>query len=31
MQADKNEYRGLILALEGVSGKKAVDTDPPAK
>jgi PEGA domain len=26
-QADKNEYRGLIAALEGVSGKKAVDTD----
>ena len=31
IQADKNEYRGLIAALEGVSGKKAVDTDPPGK
>lgn len=27
LQADKNEYRGLIAALEGVTGKKAVDTD----
>ena len=31
IQADKNEYRGVIAALEGVSGKKAVDTDPPGK
>lgn len=31
IQADKDEYRGLIAALEGVSGKKAVDTDPPGK
>ncbi len=31
IQADKNEYRGMIAALEGVSGKKAVDTDPPGK
>ncbi len=31
VQADKDEYRGLIAALEGVSGKKAVDTDPPGK
>ena len=31
LQADKNEYRGLIMALEGISGKKAVNTDPPAK
>ena len=31
IQADKDEYRGVIAALEGVSGKKAVDTDPPAK
>lgn len=27
LQADKNEYRGLITALEGVTGKKAIDTD----
>lgn len=27
LQADKNEYRGVIAGLEGVSGKKAVDTD----
>ena len=27
-QADKNEYRGIITALEGVTGKKAVNTDP---
>jgi hypothetical protein len=27
LQADKNEYRGLIAGLEGVTGKKAVDTD----
>src|SRR5580704_14589804 len=26
-QADKNEYRGVIAALEGVSGKVAVDSD----
>jgi hypothetical protein len=31
LQADKNEYRGIITALEGVSGKKAVDTDENAK
>ena len=31
LQADKNEYRGLITALEGVTGKKAVDTDEDAK
>jgi PEGA domain len=29
LQADKNEYRGLLAALEGVSGKTAVDTDSP--
>jgi CxxC motif-containing protein (DUF1111 family) len=28
LQADKNEYRGLITALEGITGKKAVSTDP---
>jgi len=27
VQADKNQYRGLIAALEGITGKKAVDTD----
>lgn len=27
MQCDKNEYRGIIAGLEGVTGKKAVDTD----
>jgi hypothetical protein len=27
LQADKNEYRGVIAGLEGVTGKKAVDTD----
>ncbi len=27
LQADKNEFRGLLAALEGVTGKKAVDTD----
>jgi CxxC motif-containing protein (DUF1111 family) len=26
-QADKNDYRGLLAGLEGISGKKAVDTD----
>jgi hypothetical protein len=26
-QADKNEYRGLLAGLEGVTGKKAVDSD----
>ena len=27
MQCDKNEYRGVLAGLEGVSGKKAVDSD----
>jgi hypothetical protein len=27
MQCDKNDYRGVILGLEGVTGKKAVDSD----
>lgn len=31
LQADKNEFRGLIAALEGVSGRKAVNTDPAGK
>ncbi len=26
-QADKNEYRGILAALEGVTGKKAVNSD----
>jgi hypothetical protein len=26
-QADKNDYRGLIAGLEGLTGKKAVNTD----
>ena len=26
-QADKNEYRGLLAGLEGVTGKKAVNSD----
>jgi CxxC motif-containing protein (DUF1111 family) len=27
MQCDKNDYRGVLAGLEGVSGKKAVDSD----
>jgi hypothetical protein len=27
MQCDKNDYRGVLAALEGVSGKKAVDSE----
>ena len=27
MQCDKHEYRGILAALEGVSGKKAVNSD----
>jgi hypothetical protein len=27
IQADKNEYRGIIAALEGITGKKAVNSD----
>ncbi len=26
-QADKSDYRGLLTGLEGITGKKAVDTD----
>jgi len=26
-QADKNDYRGLLAGLEGMTGKKAVDSD----
>ena len=26
MQCDKNEYRGILAGLQGVSGKKAVDS-----
>jgi hypothetical protein len=27
MQCDKSDYRGILLGLEGVTGKKAVDSD----
>jgi hypothetical protein len=27
MQCDKNDYRGILLGFEGVTGKKAVDSD----
>ena len=27
VQCDKNEYRGILAALEGVTGKKAVNSD----
>src|ERR1700733_12428006 len=27
LQADKNDYRGLLAGLEGVTGKKAVNSD----
>ena len=27
LQADKNDYRGLLAGLEGITGKKAVDSD----
>ncbi len=27
MQCDKNEYRGILAALEGITGKNAVDSD----
>jgi len=27
MQCDKKEYRGILSALEGISGKKAVNSD----
>jgi CxxC motif-containing protein (DUF1111 family) len=27
MQCDKSDYRGVLAALEGVTGKKAVDSD----
>jgi len=27
MQCDKNEYRGILTALEGMTGKKSVDSD----
>jgi hypothetical protein len=27
MQCDKNEYRGILTGLEGITGKKAVNTD----
>ena len=27
MQCDKNDYCGILAGLEGVSGKKAVDSE----
>jgi hypothetical protein len=27
MQCDKSDYRGILAALEGLSGKKAVDSE----
>jgi hypothetical protein len=27
MQCDKNDYRGILVGLEGVTGKKAADSD----
>jgi hypothetical protein len=27
LQCDKNDYRGVLAGLEGVSGKKAVDSE----
>ena len=27
MQCDKNDYRGILAGLEGVSGKKAVNSE----
>ena len=27
MQCDKSDYRGVLAGLEGVTGKKAVDSD----
>ena len=26
MQCDKNQYRGVLAGLEGITGKKAVDS-----
>jgi hypothetical protein len=28
MQCDKSDYRGILAGLEGVTGKKAVNSDP---
>jgi len=27
MQCDKNDYRGVLAGLEGITGKKAIDSD----
>lgn len=27
MQCDKNDYRGILAGIEGITGKKAVDSD----
>jgi len=29
LEADKNEYRGLLAALEGISGRTAINSDSP--
>jgi hypothetical protein len=31
LQADKDEYRGILTGLEGLTGKKAVDADKDKK
>lgn len=31
LQANKDEFRGILAALEGLTGKKAVNTDTPTK
>ena len=31
MQCDKNDYRGVLNGLEGITGKKAVDSDVSVK
>jgi hypothetical protein len=28
MQCDKNDYRGVLAGLEGITGKKAVNSEP---
>lgn len=31
LQTDQDEYGGILLAIEGISGKKAVDSGPLGK
>jgi len=31
LQADKDEFRGILAALEGLTGKRATNTDPPGR